>query len=121
MARPEYVKTLISGLDTLSKRVFGDVFEYVLGNLRFGRPDIATRAENAQLYYFEATTPTVVGTEFSVQHNMGRSPYLLIPCLNLQVVGAKMIRLTVTRLPDTRRVYLSSPDADATIGFWLEG
>lgn len=124
MASPSYVNSLMGGLDAALKRSLTFIFEYVLNNLRLGRPDAEsdrTRAENFQWYYHEATTPSTPDEEFSVSHGIGREPYALIPVLNLQVVGSKMVRLTVTRLPDSRRVYLSSPDADAAIGFYLEG
>ena len=120
MARPEYVKSLLGGVEPSLKAVLSSIIEYILGNLRTGPLSLTTRrAENFQWYYYEATT-AAADVEFTVEHGLQRVPFTLIPHLNLQTPGAKLIRLTVTRAPDTRRIYLSSPDADAPCSFWLE-
>ena len=121
MARASYVRTLLGPLDTGVKRVLNDIFEYILGDLRVGPPSTTTRrAGNLKWFYFEATTPSSANVEFSLLHGLPQAPYVLIPCLNLRVLNARIVRLTLSRLPDTKRVYLSSPDTNAFVSFWLE-
>lgn len=123
MATPAYVETLMGALNADIRRVFRVVFTYLLANLRFGRPDATTgkRSENFQLYPVEGTTPSVANTEFSIAHRLGVAPYLALPVLPLQTQGAKMVRLEVSRVADTNRVYLKSPDTDATFTLLIEG
>lgn len=121
MANPSYLKTLFGGADAGLRRALDQAWEYILGNLRFGRPVDQDRAENFQAYFYEATTPGVANTEFSIAHGLGRAPYLLIPVMPLNTVGAQMVRLEVTRAADESRIYLSSPDTDAPITILLEG
>lgn len=121
MARIEYVRSLLGGLEAGLRAAFVLIFEYLFANLRLGRPSTtARRSENLQWYYYEAITDAVANTEFSIEHGLARAPFTLIPHLNLQIKNAKMVRLTVPRVADTRRVYLSSPDTSATISFYLE-
>lgn len=120
MAKAAYLKTLFGGVDSSLRRSLDQAWEYVLGNLRFGRPIAGDRAENIQAYYQEGTTPSVANTEFSILHGLERAPYLIVPVLPL-VEGAQLVRLTVTRAPDTMRVYLSSPDTDAPVTILIEG
>lgn len=120
MATPEYVIAQLGGIPADLKRVFGDVFRYVLGNLRFGRPSNQTRAENVQAYFLTGTTPSVADTEFSIAHGLGTAPYLLLPVLDLQAVNARLVPLTVTRAADASRVYLSSSETDAPVTVLVE-
>lgn len=120
MARISYVESLIAGLPADAKRSLKLAFEYVLDNLRFGRPEVDERAENGQHYFFEGTTPAVANTEFSIAHGMAAAPYLLIPVLPLDVVNAQIVRLKVTRAADVERIYLSSPDTSATFRVMVE-
>jgi hypothetical protein len=121
MARIEYIRSLIGGVEAALKTTLNSVFEYLLNNLRLGRPNTSNRrAENLQWYYYEATTHAVANTQFSVEHGLARAPYSLIPHLNLQLEGAKLVPLAIPRVADARRVYLSSPDTDAPISFYLE-
>lgn len=120
MARTAYIETLIGGLDSTLRRALKQVFEYVLGNLRLGRIEDKQRAENFQMFFFKATTPTTANTEFEIVHGFGRAPYLLLPVLPLDVVGAKMVRLEVSKASDANRIYLKSPETDATFYVGLE-
>ena len=79
-----------------------------------------TRTENFQLYTVEGTTAAVADTEFTIAHGLGKAPYLLIPVLPLDAVNATLVPLTVTRLPDASRIYLSSPVTGATFRAFLE-
>ena len=121
MALPGYVETLLGGMEAGLRRSLRLIFDYVLANLTFGPPDDQTRARNFQCYYYTTTTPAVAETEFTIAHGLGTTPYLLLPVLNLQTVGAKVVPLTVTRAPDATRVYLSSTVASAPICVLMEG
>lgn len=112
MASPSYAETLLGGIDQNLKRALRVMLEYVLANLRFGRPSATKRDGNFQLYRISGKTPAVAGQEFSIPHNLGVPPYLAIPVLDLQKPGSRMIRLGVTRAADSQRVYLSSPNGD---------
>lgn len=117
MASPPYVESLLGQLGTDQRQVFKRVFDYILTNLRFGPPAHQVRADNHQSYYLTSTTAAVANTEFSVLHGLGRTPYVAIPVLPLDAVGAKMVPLTVTRAADASRVYLSSSSTSAAV--WL--
>ena len=121
MARAAFIDTITGGLDPDVRRVLKQIFEYVLGNLRLGQPIDQERAENLQAYFYEAVTPATPGTEFSIAHNLGTAPYLLVPVLPLQSVNAQIVPLTVTRLADVNRVYLSSSVASAHVTVLVEG
>ena len=121
MALPGYVETLLGGMEAGLRRSLRLIFDYVLANLTFGPPDTNTRARNFQCYFYTTTTPAVAGTEFTIAHGLGTTPYLLIPVLSLQTVGMQVVPLTVTRAPDATRVYLSSTVASAPICVLMEG
>lgn len=120
MANPDYIIAQLGGLDPGTKKTLGDVFRYVLGNLRIGRPANQTRTENTQLYYLTGTTASVANTEFSIPHGLGSAPYVLLPVLDLQAVNARVVPLTVTRAADAVRVYLSSSETNAPITVAVE-
>lgn len=115
------VSTSLNGLDEAPKRILTRVFEYILKDIRFGRVVDGDPSKNFGGGFFKATTPAVANTEFTVPHTFGRKPYLCMPVLPLDTVGAKIVRLTVTRAADANRIYLSSPDVSAAIFLYLEG
>ena len=120
MARASYVKALLAGLPDDHKRALSGAFEYLLDNLRWGRPEHAERAENGQQYYFEAATASVANGEFQIVHGLAAPPYLLVPVLPLDVEGAEIVPLQVTRPADAERIYLSSPVPNAVIRVLVE-
>lgn len=121
MARAALIDTITGGLDPDLRRVLKQIFEYVLGNLRLGQPINQERAENLQAYFYDVVTPATPGTEFSIQHNLGIAPYLLLPVLPLQSVNAQIVPLRVTKLADANRIYLSSTVASASVTVLVEG
>ena len=121
MARAALIDTITGGLDPDLRRVLKQIFEYVLGNLRLGQPVDQERAENLQAYFYDVVTPATPNTEFSIAHNLGVAPYLLIPVLPLQHLNAQLVPLKVTRLADVNRVYLSSSVASAGVTILVEG
>jgi hypothetical protein len=121
MADSSTVTTYLNGLDEPEKRILTSVFDYVLKDIRFGRGTDQEASKNFGGGFFKAKTPSVANTEFTVAHTFGRTPYLVIPVLPLDQVNAKIVRLEVTKAADTNRIYLRSPDTDATVFLYIEG
>jgi hypothetical protein len=121
MADQGNVETMLYGLPVPEQRILRAVFEYILNDVRFGRAEDGESAQNMGGGFFRATTPAIADTEFAIAHSFGHPPYLLIPVLPLNVAGAKIVRLTVSRAADSTNVYLKSPDASAPITVFLEG
>lgn len=121
MAQASYAESLLGGIDRDLRRALRAVLDYVLANLRIGRPIVGKREGNLQLYAIEGTTASVANEEFSIEHSLNTPPYLALQVLSLQSEGSRMVRLTVTRVADSRRVYLSSPDTDAPVTLLIEG
>ena len=121
MADSGAVKAYLAGLESDVKTVLGSVFDYVLKELRFGRAEASEAATNFGGGFFKGTTDAVANTEFSIVHNFGRTPYLLIPVMPGNIVGAKIVRLENSRAWDANRIYLKSPDVDAVFYLYLEG
>lgn len=120
MADIGYVRSLLGGIsDAKTKRILADVFEYVLGNFRFGAPDHQTRAENFQAYFMNSTTASDTG-EFSFAHGLPSTPRYAIPLLELDREGAKIVPLEVSRAADSRRIYLKSTSTGAAILLLVE-
>lgn len=125
------IDAMLSGVsDVGMQRILKGVFQYLLSNLRFGRAtgstsqsaaSTAVPAENLNGGYFTATTPAVANREFTIPHNFGHAPYLLIPVVPLDQVGAAIVRLTVSRVADSSNVYLKSPETSQPIFVYLEG
>jgi hypothetical protein len=120
VARSSYIKALLAGLPDDHKRALNGAFEYVLDNFRWGRAEHAERCENGQQYYYEAVTASVANGEFQIIHGLAAPPYLLVPVLPLDVEGAELVPLQVTRPADAERIYLSSPTTDAVIRVMVE-
>src|SRR5581483_198485 len=97
-------------LDPNTKLAVSNMFEYVLKNMRLGRPD--GRAENFSATFLSGTTSSVSGCEVVLPHGMERTPYVAIPVLALQTVNCSRPVLTVTRVPDARNIYVSSTETD---------
>lgn len=118
MSSPGYVESLIGGLEATTKRALVEAFRYILPNSRYGPVEHQTKAENFQGYYAVSTSGTSTG-EFSFTHGLGRVPYLALPVLPLDLVGARLIPLTVTRAADGQRVYLKTEAGSTAAPFAL--
>lgn len=121
MAAGGYITTLLGGLTADSRRVLTRVFEYFVENNELGPIEHQTKLTNFKGYYVQSTTSSTADDEFSVQHGIGRTPYLLVPVLPLDDTTAKIVRLQVSRPADAQRVYLRSPEVSAPISLWIEG
>lgn len=115
------VQTYLNGLEDKVKTILNVVLEYVLKDIRFGRAVSGEPSKNFGGGFFSAVTPSVANQEFTVPHTFGRKPYLCMPVLPLDQVGAKIVRLEVARAADASRIYLKSPETSATIFLYLEG
>lgn len=120
MATIGFVEALLGGLEANTKRALVEVFRYVLPNQRLGPVEHQKKTESFQGYYLNSTTSSTANDEFSVVHGLGRTPYLAVPVLPLDQVGAKTVRLEVARAADGQRVYLKSPEASAPISLFVE-
>lgn len=121
MATTPGVQAIIGGLEPDLKKVLVRVFDYVLKNLRIGRPGHQEPSENLQASFVEATTAAVANTEFSILHGRANVPYLAVPVLDLQAVGSKIVPLEVTRAADVNRIYLKSSETSKPISLLVEG
>lgn len=118
MADVSYLVDLVRPADTGG--VLARAFRAALqGALVFGRP--LGQSVNHRLVFLEGTTHATANTEFSIQHGLNRIPYALhLQSLPLDVTGVSMVPLTVTRVADAERVYLSSSVEGATIRVAVE-
>jgi hypothetical protein len=113
-----YIEALLGGLEANTKRALTEVFRYDLPNHKFGPVDHQTKSENFQGYYVSSTADSSTG-EFSIVHGLGRTPYLMVPVVPLDVVGARSIPLTVTRAADGNRVYVKTEAGSTSAPFFL--
>lgn len=92
-------------------------------DIRFGHPkqEQPDPLLNMGGGFFAGTTHATPGTEFTIAHGFGRTPYLLMPVLCLDTPGAQIVPLTVNRAADDRRIYLTSSVASAPIVCAVEG
>jgi hypothetical protein len=122
MADSSYLKSLLGGLSSEIRLAMGNVLDSMLRELRLGQPTTGVRAPggNFQLYPVQTTTPAVANEVFSIEHGLGRTPYVAIPMLDLTAEGAKLVPLTVERAADSNRIYLSSTSTSAPITLYLE-
>lgn len=120
MADLAYVESVFGATDKETKKAAVESFRYVLGNLTMGAPEEARRAKNFQWYWFSATTSSNANEEFSIAHGLGRTPSVIIPVLPLNVVGARLVDLQVSRAADMNRIYLKSASTSAAIMVLVE-
>lgn len=107
MADLGYIDALSNGIpDLTTRQIFKLAMRYVITNLHLGHPDNHTRAANFQWYFQTATSAANSTTEFSFAHGLQTAPYLAIPVLDLQTAGSVAGGFQVSRVADTKRVYL---------------
>jgi hypothetical protein len=102
------------------------IMREVVKQMRFGHADAETATaggdacENFGAAFVQFTTPSIANTEVSVAHSFGRTPYLLFPVLPLDTVNAVLVPLTVTRVADDKRFFVSSSETSAVVTVYLE-
>ena len=114
MADLGYLDALAQGIpDLTTRQIFKLAMRYVVTNLHLGHPDQHARAANMQWYFQRSTSASDSTTEFSFEHGLQTAPYLAIPVLDLQTAGSVAGGFQVSRVADTKRVYLK-PTAGST-------
>jgi len=117
MASKGYIEALLNPLPSDQRRVLLPAFEHVLDTWKLGTSD---KAANASWYKFTSTTAATANEEFSIEHGLNQIPTWVIPVLDLGYLNSQLVNLTVTKAPDVRRIYLSSPSTGAAFTIMLE-
>lgn len=117
MADKGFLFALLNRLPADIKPPLQEAFTHVCDTFRLGGGE---RALNMAWYRAEGVTSSNANTEFSVAHGLAAVPSKVIPYLDLTVINSQMPVLTVTRAPDARRIYLSSPSTGVTFSIYLE-
>lgn len=114
------LEALVGGLDANTKKSLVEVLRALVPNLRIGPLDTA-KAENFLAYKVTSTTASSTG-EFSVEHGMGRTPYLAIPVMDVGSSRTCFVPLEVTRPADARRIYVKTDAGftDRVFALYLE-
>lgn len=99
------------------------LFRALLTDIRFGHPsgEVADPLQNLAGAFLHSTTPAVANAELAIPHSFGRTPYLALPVLRLDAVGSSIVQLTVSRVADDKRIYVTSPITSAPITLAVEG
>lgn len=123
MASLALVEQEINTLPPALRPIFMRIFRGIMRDFRFGHPkgEQPDPSVNFGGGFFDVTTAGTAGDEFTIQHGFGRTPYLLVPVLPLDVVGAQLVDLTVNRVADDKRIYLTSSIEDAPVTIYAEG
>lgn len=118
-----YAEAEIRSLPEALRPAMLRLFRALLRDLRFGHPsgDALDPAMNFGGAFLHGTTPAIVGTELTLPHSFGRTPYLAMPVLLLDAVGSRVVPLTVSRVADSKRIYVTSTIASAPISVYCEG
>lgn len=117
MASKGYVDAILNTLPADERRALSLAFAHTLDDWQLGT---GQKAQNARWYRYDATTSSSANGEFSIAHGLGRPPTTLIPVLDVGVVNARLVPLTVTRAADSQRVYLSAAELSVGITVYLE-
>lgn len=112
-----YVDSLLNTLEPAVKKTLDLAFREVIQNFQLGD---GPKATNARWFRLTGTTAAVANTEFSILHGMDVEPALLIPVIDLTAIGSQLVSLTVTKAPDAKRIYLSSPSTSAVVTLYAE-
>ncbi len=123
MANASNTETMLNGITDIPSipRVLKAAFKYILRDIRVGRVIVGKASTNLSGGFFSGKTPSSANQEFAIAHTFGSPPYLLLPVLPLDQVGASMVRLTVSRAADASNVYLKSPETSQNVFVYLEG
>lgn len=113
------IEVLLGALESNTKKVLTEVMRALVPNLRFGPVDHQTKCENFQGYTLTSTTATSTG-EFSVAHGLGRTPYRLMPAMDLSSSGGNFVPLTCTRPADAQRIYVKSSITNVVFSVYIE-
>lgn len=117
------IRGKINGLPAELRPVFLEIFTEILTQLRFGHPkgEQPDACQNFAAGFFDVTSAAIAGKQFTFTHGFGHAPYLAIPVLPLDVEGAQIVPVTVDRVADDGRVYLTSTATNVPLTFYVEG
>ncbi len=123
MADLGYAEAEIRGLPEAIRPAMLRLFRAFLKDLRIGHPngDPIDPALNFGGAFLHGTTPAIAGTELALPHSFGRTPYLACPILRLDAVGSSVVPLTVSRLADEKRIYVTSTLTSVPVSLYVEG
>jgi len=117
MADVSYVESQLRAFDGPQRVSLKNIFLHVLkANLRIG----VDRPQNLALYGVEGRTHATPDTAFDVEHGLGKTPRLLIPCVDLNTANQELVPLKVVSANE-RFIRLSSSVGDAPFRVLLEG
>lgn len=117
MAAPGYIATLINSLEANMRSVLQTAFEYAMRENALGA---GTKAENFSWFKVTTTTHATANTEFSVLHGMDHAPSKLIPILPLDSTRYQLTDLAVSRVSDSKRIYLKCASTGVQFVAYLE-
>jgi hypothetical protein len=118
MASISLINQLLNGIaDATTRGILSRCFEEAIKQARIGDSD---KAENFAWFQVESTTHATANTEFSVVHGMETAPSRFLPSLRLDVSGAQLVPLTVSRVSDSKRAYFKSSSTSAVFGGHFE-
>jgi len=121
MASQGFIETLLSAFQPAEKKSLSKAFEEVTKFIRFGDPsESAVKAENLSGAFFTSTTSGTAGNEVAIAHQLGTTPYMLVPVMPLNSTAAQVVPLQVTRAADDQYVYVKSTSTGARFSFYLE-
>src|SRR6185312_11288476 len=103
--------------DDATRNALTGVFNYLMRNASLGESNKAT---NFAWFKVTGTTHATANTEFSVAHGLATIPTKFIPILGMDAVGNGLVPLTVSRLPDTKRLYFTSASTNVTFTGFVE-
>lgn len=117
MASKGYVNGFLNRVPSDFKTALVQAFGHVMDTFQLGS---GTKALNFSWYAFSSTTHATANTEFSIEHGMETIPTKLIPVVDLTSTGSQLVTFTVSRAPDSRRVYLKSGSTGVVFGGYFE-
>lgn len=123
MANLGSVESLIQSLPSELRPTMLLIFRSFLRDIRFGHPggDQPDPMLNMGGGFFHGTTHATPGSEFTIAHGFGRTPYLALPVLRLDAVGSSIVPLTVSHVADDKRLFFTSTIASAPFSLAVEG
>lgn len=120
MASITYIQSLLNRLPAEYRAALLQAFEEAVKQARLGRPTTGKAAENFAGGFVEFTTHATPNTEASALHKRDVAPYLIVPVLDPQTVGSRLVDLQVSKAADDKRIYLKSTIASATVLLYVE-
>lgn len=120
MADSGIVTNYWAGTNNAVRKAAQAAFTYILKNLKIGPAEDQGIAGNMGGVWYQVTTSSVANREFSLAHQQNQTPTMVMPGMPLNVVGASVVPLEVSRAADDQRVYLTSSSTGASVYLYVE-